>query len=353
MNQRTKSQFVSFDNGILSLDKLFADDDEPLIPHTPRFFSNTVLPYPYLPEAECPTWERTLQQNLEGDRLERYHLLQEWAGYLLSGDTSLQKFLMLEGEGRNGKSVFLAGITALLGCENVSHVSLEEFSDNFSMIEMHGKLANIAPDMSEVDTAAEGKLKAFTSGDTMSFQRKYKSAIQAIPTARLMFATNVRPRFKDRSKGLWRRMLLVPFKREVSDDEVIHGMDSPTWWEQSGEMPGIAWWALAGLARLRQNGRFTIPALMTTAIDEYQRETNSARAFLLDRYEERACEFIVKMEAYRHYQEWCTANGHKAMSQTLFRKEVLRVFPSSVERRKRLIGERPYVFEGIAEQSEF
>jgi phage/plasmid-associated DNA primase len=41
--------------------------------------------------------------------------------YLLTADTSYHKFVVLEGEGANGKSVFLDVLAALLGEENVAH----------------------------------------------------------------------------------------------------------------------------------------------------------------------------------------------------------------------------------------
>ena len=46
-------------------------------------------------------------------------LVQEWFGYCLSVDTSFQKFLILFGDGANGKGVLLACLIALLGDQTV------------------------------------------------------------------------------------------------------------------------------------------------------------------------------------------------------------------------------------------
>ena len=81
----------------------------------------------------------------------------------------------------------------------------------------------------------------------MTFDRKHISPIEAAPTARLILSTNNRPRFSDRSGGLWRRMILLPFNREVPEGERVLGMDKPVWWQESGELSGMLNWAIAEL----------------------------------------------------------------------------------------------------------
>ena len=80
----------------------------------------------------------------------------------------------------------------------------------FALTPTLGKLANIASEVGEIDRVAEGFLKSFTAGDMMTFDRKHVAPIEALPTARLILSTNNRPRFSDRSGGLWRRMICCP-----------------------------------------------------------------------------------------------------------------------------------------------
>jgi putative DNA primase/helicase len=119
------------------------------------------------------------------------------------------------GEGANGKSVLLDVLTALLGEENVSQVPLEMFGQRFQLTPTIDKLANICAEVGEISAVAEGVLKQFTAGDRMYFDRKGIPGIERYPTARLILATNNRPRFRDRSMGIWRRILLVPFRFTV------------------------------------------------------------------------------------------------------------------------------------------
>lgn len=144
---------IAVANGLLDVEALLAGRDGVLAPHDPRWFSPVCLPYPFDPAADCPAWHGVLARNL-GDDPGKARLLRQWAGYLLLPDTGQQRFLMMTGEGANGKSVVCAGIRGLLGEDNVSAVGLELFGDKFHLAETLGKLANIVPEVGELDRIA-------------------------------------------------------------------------------------------------------------------------------------------------------------------------------------------------------
>lgn len=343
--------YIAVDNGLLNLEGAIAGDPSCLRPHSPLWFSPVHLPYDYDPAADCPTWRRVIARSLASDH-ERIDLLQEWCGYCLTSDTDLQRFLMLFGEGGNGKSVFCALLTALLGAENVSNVPLELFGQRFMLNSTLGKLANIAAEIGDLDKVAEGHLKAFTSGDPMLFERKHKDPISAPPTARLVLATNNLPRFSDRSDGVWRRMLLVPFDVTIDEADRIPGLDKVAWWNASGELPGVFNWAMEGLRRLRAQGRFTESQACTKATEAYKLDCNPTRQFLLDNYcsgvfDVEGKDEIITASAYREYRDWCEANGYKPLGNGLFGKEIARVFPTARPCRPRYAGKRVRGYSGI------
>jgi P4 family phage/plasmid primase-like protien len=256
---------------------------------------------------------------------------------------------MLEGEGSNGKSVVCAALEAMLGTENCSHVPLEVFGERFQLTPTIGKLANIVPEVGELDKTAEGVLKSFTSGDPMQFDRKHKQPLQTVPTARLVFATNTRPRFVDRSGGLWRRMILMPFQVVIAENDPkrVFNMDKPAWWEQSGELSGILNWALQGLERLNRQGRFTLPQICEQALADYRIENNPARAFLLERCHENPEKKTSCGEVYRTYRLWCQDHGYSPLADRSFGKEVKRLFPQTERRRGGVRSEREYAYVGM------
>jgi P4 family phage/plasmid primase-like protien len=331
LEDRSERHYISMQNGILDFDKVFAgaDENEFMLPHSPKWFSQFQLDYEFNFTSKCPAWLNYLDYAMDGDQ-DRINLLQEWAGYLLTPTNYLQKFLVLEGLGGNGKTVYFAGIRAMLGRENVSSVALENFSGRFDLSTTIGKQANICGDVGEIDAVAEGQLKQFTGGDCMTFDRKGMTPLELIPTAKLMMAWNLRPRFKDRSMGVWRRMMIVPFEREVEESHRIVGMDSDQYWLESGEVPAILRWAIEGLDRLKTIGKFTQPEVSKQAITEYRHESNPASEFLNECLVEEPEGRIQCQWLYELYVAWCRESGHNyPLSKVQFGKEVKKSFPKA------------------------
>jgi len=73
-------------------------------------------------------------------------LLQEMFGYALSGDTSLQKIMLLVGPTRAGKGVIARVLTNLLGRHNVGAPTLTGLTTNFGLQDLIGKTLAIVSD---------------------------------------------------------------------------------------------------------------------------------------------------------------------------------------------------------------
>jgi P4 family phage/plasmid primase-like protien len=340
--------WIAVQNGLLDVEAFLAGEQEVMRPHTPFWFSPFCLPYPFDPTADCPTWRAFLARNFEDDPGKAL-LLQQWAGYLLVPDTTLQRFLMMVGEGKNGKSVVCEVITALLGEDNVSTVPLELFGDKFRLFGTLGKLANITAEVGELDKVVEGQVKAFVVGDAMEFERKFKQPFTARPTARLMLATNNAPQFSDKSEGIWRRALLLPFSVQISDSERIIGMDKREFWQNLGELPGILNWALAGLHALRTQRDFVVPASCREALNKLRIDSNPAKRFLLEHYSPGDGD-VRKAQLYQEYVDWCKSHGHHALAEVGFGKEVKRTFPAAKDGKtsSHTTGRRENTYTGLS-----
>jgi putative DNA primase/helicase len=332
---------IVMSNGILDLEKVLIGDADPLTKHSPSFFCLGSVPYPFDPKAVCPTWLKFLYE-MQPDP-ETVNFLQEWMGYNLVHDTSLQKFLILVGEGANGKSVYCSMLKHVLGESNVSSVGLENFDvkRSFQLAYTQGKLANIVGDLNEIDKAAEGLLKNFVAGESLTVEQKFGHPFELIPTARLTFACNSLPHFCDRSDGIWRRMIVVPFRIQILDaNKQDARLLSQKFWLEKGELPGIFNWAVEGLRRLRNRGKFVIPNACITVLDDYKLETNPARAFLMEHFEyAKGYEDVGTNVIYKQYAESVKSLGHNPVSAVKFAKEVKRVFKEvKASENARLIG---------------
>jgi P4 family phage/plasmid primase-like protien len=344
---RTERNYLAVENGILDMDRLFLGRNDCLGPLSDDWFCAFQLDYAFDPMADCPIWQRFIYSAMQGD-LERVAILQEWAGYCLTGRNEYQRFLAMEGEGGNGKTVYTAGITAMLGTENISRVALEKFGGQFDLSTTIGKAVNICGDVGELDRAAEAELKQFTGGDVMQFDRKNKNPLTAKPTAKLILSWNLRPRFADRSDGLWRRMVLIPFNHKPGPHEIVRGMDEAKWWIENGQAPGILLWAIAGLRRLREQGDFTRSAVVESAIEDYRIGANPALEFLSEFVVPEEGYRISKIRLYELYQHFCQKTGHKhPLAQRAFGREVRKRFQGLRDIKVSIGSQRENGYEGI------
>lgn len=314
---------IAVRNGLLDVEAILAGAplDQVLLPHSSKWWSTICLPYEYDPSADCPKWEEYLCDAQNDD--DAIRVLQEWSGYSILPSTDHQKFLCLEGEGANGKSVFLAGLRGIVGVGNCSDLSLEDFADQFAMADTIGKLLNISSDVGEIDKVGEGVIKRFADGSRVSMNRKGLSRVSASPTARLVMAFNRRPRFTDRSAGIWRRMLLVPFTNTVNESKRIFGMDKWEYWKNAGQLPGMLNWAIAGLLRLQKQRGFTAARCVIDALESYRDEANPCREFLAETTDVSVTGGYLTCEnLYEVYEHWCRKTGRHKLAAGEFSKEV-------------------------------
>ena len=344
--------FLAMENGILNLGKLTETGRLEILPHSPDWFSPIVLPYPYDPDADLSAeFIDYIFAVMEGD-YERINFVQEWFGYCLLSTNRLQKFLGIEGGGANGKSVFCNILTSLVGPQNVSNIPLEKFGDRFALASTIGKLVNISADTSEIDKAAEGRIKEFTAGDRMDFERKMENSFSAVPTARIVVAWNNRPRFSDKSDGLWRRLMVLPFNAKIPQSERRSEFAETDYWIRSGQMPGILNWALEGLERLFENGKFTEPEACKNALSEYRLESNPSEVFLRENYtEDENCETPAS-EIFEDYEKFCFDSNFRPTNAANFGREIRRIFPKVEKKRVGSGKNRSYVYRGIGAQGD-
>jgi len=342
-------RLVAFRNGILDVDRILACELPELEPHSPDWWSPHVLPYDYDPAAKIgPHWASFLRRNLRGDDA-IIDLLQEWMGYCLIPWTGLQRFLVLEGEGGNGKSVYQAALEAVVGSPNVAHVRLELLGERFQTSELLGKLVNITDECGRMDGIAESVLRAIASGQRVTLERKGRDAYSTLLPVRLCLAWNTRPRFHDRSNATWRRMILVNLVHTVPPEERILDMDKPTWWaaRPASELSGLFNWAMDGLMRLRDRGDFEIPYECQAAVEEFRESTNPAQEFLAEHLVAEADGEVSVADTYARYRVWSTENGYKPLGNSQFGMEVRRVFPATKKTRPRFGDGRRHIYIGL------
>lgn len=312
-----RSPYLVFQNIMLNFQRLLKENPNRRRDFNPRNFSQIVLPFEYDRRANCPLWEQTIAEIFPAHAPEdhRIQVLQEFMGWsLVQSDMTFEKFLILVGKGANGKSTISHVWDQLLGPENVSHVPLKEFNSEFRLHEMSGKLANISADMGRVEKVEEGLLKQFTSGDSVQVNRKYKEPVTLRPTAKLIFATNQLPPINDKSDGMWRRIIAMPFFVSFSEEQ----KDRHRKEQLLRELPGIFNWAVDGLRRLHAQGDFTSCEVCQKCADDHRFDSDPFMQFIDDECVLSSSQQVQRQNLHRVYRQWCENNGRRPFSSSEF-----------------------------------
>lgn len=290
-----------------------------LRPHSKNYLSTFRIHAAYDPEARCPVVERFLPEVFPEDALP---LAEEMLGYLLIPTTRHQKAFMLLGAGANGKSTFLNAVEALLGFENISHVALQDMSDNrFAAAELLGKLANIYPDLPAKALEKSDVFKAVVTGDMIKAERKFQHPFDLRPYSRLLFSANELPPSRDLTPGFFRRWLIIPFPNRFEGKKADRGLSAKLVTPEGRS----AWLnrALSGLRRLEAQAGFTECVSVRAATEKYRRQCDNVYEFIEEKLRVVQGRTLAKSETYEAYKTWATEIGvPHPVSQKTFNKRL-------------------------------
>ena len=309
--QRAPKHKIIFNNGVLDV------TTGVLSAHSPEYLTTNLLPYDYNPGATCGEWLAFLHNTLAGDQ-ERIALLQEWVGYLLTNDYRHHKVMLLLGPKRCGKGTIGRVIQQIVGEANFSGGSLSAFATDSFIDSLRAKPVlfigdaekRIAP--AKVNQVIE-RIKSISGNDSVAFDRKFLSGLSETLPTRFTIAANSVPNLFDDSGALASRLLVLPFTRSFLGFEDLALAD-----RLLAELPGIASWALEGLRRLNQTGRFTT-SIMGQAETQYIREAYSPLArFLAEACALEPSARCTSADLHTAYRAWCLNEGEDILKRKTF-----------------------------------
>lgn len=294
------------------------------------------LPYDYDKHASFDEWEHFIETVTDYDS-RKAACLQEFAGYILYPDNSMQKALCCIGGGSNGKSLFLNILSKVIGSENVSNVEMSAFAQDFQRINLMSSMLNISSETRSNVAQAESYFKSIVAGDTCSACYKGKDYITFTPRAKVIMSCNEYLKPNDTSDGFLRRLLFVKFPIKFCDNpdpnkpnEQPIDRTLEAKFSKPEYLSGVMNWVINGYVQLKAVGEFTQADDANELQEEFKALTNPVIDF--------AKEFVMPVESgsgfkritsdglYQHYIVWCANSGHKAMSAHRFSIEVKRVF---------------------------
>lgn len=287
----------------------------------------------YDPFATCPLFEQTVSDVFFGDA-EMISFFRRLMGYTLMGRPKESILVIPYGSGANGKSTVLGAIQKALG-----GYARSVASDTFvaqegraggnaggpreDLLRLRGARYIYVSEIEENAQLKESLVKTLTGDDVIVARGiNAKASAEFMPTFVPIMPTNHRPIIKGDDHGIWRRIMLLPFTRNFSEDKhVVKDLQRGA--KLDAELPGILRWLVVGAMEYQMYGLCT-PASVSAAHEEYREDMDVLGEW-----------FNERCEKSDDFAESCT-NLYSSWRSFAEQRGVLRLIPSQNALTRRL-----------------
>lgn len=338
-------RLVQFRNGTLSLDTMQLEPSkaENLIPVSFDYDWNPDLKEP---ARFCQHWQDMIAE-LTGDDGDAVNTIYRYLGYTFERSYRHQNFIVLLGQGNNGKSYFINLIkNFIIGNKNVSAVSLERLASDtarFSSALLYHKSMNLFSDISSSFLQSTSAVKNLTGDDSTTAEFKGQDGFQFLNFAKLLFSANELPPFKDDSKGFSRRPRVIEFVQDF-DDEATLAHFQKAYPKDVLKQEAQAFRQLCiNEYHMNMNNKkkcFPESGQMKAARLNWFSIANTTSSFFdeMTKYSDLAKNNNIgesPMTLYQIYQDWAMKNGVKSLSRPNFEQKLKNRYPDAVVKRVR------------------
>jgi phage/plasmid-associated DNA primase len=160
---------------------------------------------------------------LGGSVREADSLLNHLATCLAPGYSAV-KYILLLGEGRNGKGVLLSMLHGLFGSENISSISRQLMAESSpTCVELNDKLLNVVFDGAMAYIKDSSMEKTLIAGEPAQVRMLYENGTTTVQTNALFIeALNQEPKARDKSSALQKRLVRFQFPNIYAQDKAFH-----------------------------------------------------------------------------------------------------------------------------------
>ena len=287
-------------------------------PHDPKYLVLNQIPHRFDPEVPGDDNNgdaiRAFIESSIPDPVEQ-EMMWEYLGYCMTMDTSMQKFLMLLGNGGTGKSVLISLFQQVIGISNCSSISLQDLNRRFYATGLFGKQLNACGDISCKAMEQTDVIKKAVGEDTLIFEKKGQDALQFTSRTKLLFSANAMPEnLEEKSDAFYRRLLILEMDHVVTADKKDTRLK-----EKLKKETGYAIrMAMKALGKLYEKGCFTESDRSRILVTEIQKASDSVKAFIEDMLDREKDGRIRNTKMYEYYCEYCADNGRQPLGKKRF-----------------------------------
>lgn len=277
----------------------------------------------YSDNVDAPLWDKFLNQIFNNDE-ELIHYVQKAIGYSFTGSVDEQCLFILNGRGRNGKSVFSNVISDVAGnyakqmnVQTIVAKKNQSGSANSDIARLEGARIVTSSELNEGDRFDESLVKQLTGGDKILARFLYGSEFEYKPKFKIWMATNHLPIIRGTDDGIWRRIKIIPFNIQIPKEKV----DKKLEYKLKAEYTGILNWIVQGAIMWQQEG-LEDPEAVRQVIETYRAEMDPLDAFLEECCTTGQNYSIKARDMYNAYHEWAKESEEYKMSLNKFGREM-------------------------------
>ena len=196
------------------------DDDGSLVPALDQFVPNS-LNIMYDPTVDTTEMWDILVGWLNSE--EQAHSLLHHLSLGFQPWWSASKYILLIGEGSNGKSMLLRMLMKIIGIHNASNVKRQEMSaQRPTIMSLNGSLMNIVFDGPKEFVRDNSTEKTLTAGEPLEIELKYENISSTVQTNALFIeGLNREPKNGDQSHAMHRRLVRYYFPNQYAEDQAF------------------------------------------------------------------------------------------------------------------------------------
>lgn len=254
-----------------------------LHPHTPERLSRFVSPTVFDPKATCPLYDNTLD-NVLPIKKDAVRVIDQFSGYVLTGDIHLGKMLVIQSKPGFAKSTIIEAWLHVLGTGQLgirkSLNSLASDSERFAGSSMVGKTLCWFDESATKSGELGTKLETLITGTYLpSIERKgINGLVDAENHIKCVLTANKLPQHKE--DGVFRRMIFIRFPDNVPSLTDMMQEDPNMIDKMRLEASGILNRMLRGLQDLQKMKKFTVIEGEAEMIEEMKIASDTLTEFL-------------------------------------------------------------------------
>jgi putative DNA primase/helicase len=290
-----------------------------LLVNTPEMLITRFCDAKWDSNAQCPRWNQFVDEIFQGDA-DTIAAVQRLLGYTLIGKVLEEILVICHGYGANGKSIFANVVHRIFGGYAKTAPPSLLVARRADDVSPRNDLAAIAGtryvSINEFQAGArldEQVVKILAGREKIAARFLYQETFEFTPSFTPWLRTNHKPIVMGDEDGIWRRLVVIPFRRKFEEDEKDKHLES----KLLAERDGILMWMLEG-ARLYQKDGLRLSKTMRQEQATYRKESDLLGEFLEEKTTPDPNGRVEQKQFFFDWKIWCDGNGAKHGSKKSF-----------------------------------